>query len=378
MSAIYTEKLQCLLFDELETNETVQDTIIQKDSKLCNTLEAKELNGYFEIQKRRFLGNKYKLLGFIEEIVNENCGEFKSLCDIFAGTGVVGERFNKKAIKIISNDTLMSNYFALATFLLSKEINLKALEEKIAYLNSIEIVSDNYFSENYGNRFFTIDNARKIGYTREEIERIASSEEERNALITSLIYATDKVANTVGHYDAFRKKLDNIQPIKLLTPKIYTESNENNEVFYEDANALIRKIECDVLYIDPPYNSRHYCDAYHLLENLARWEKPLLYGKAGKMMRTQLKSIYCLKNAFKAFDDLIKNAKCRHILVSYNNTGTSKDARSNARISDNEIVRTLRAKGRVEIFERNYKAFTTGKSETNGHTERVFYCNVAK
>jgi len=369
-----SDGIQCSLFDVFESTSPAYTPITQKSHKVYFSPRARDITGYFEIQNRRFLGNKYKLLGFIEDIVNEKCNGFNSFCDIFAGTGVVGERFNEKNVKVISNDTLMSNYIPLATFLLARQLDLKKLEEKIAYLNSVDAKSDNYFSKHYGNTYFTIENAGKIGAIREEIDNIAENEEEKNALITSLLYATDKAANTVGHYDAFRKKLDSIQPIKLLIPKIDMENNSNNEIFHENANVLIRKIKCDVLYIDPPYNSRQYCDAYHLLENLATWKKPDVFGKAGKMDRSNLKSSYCLKNAPKAFDDLIRNANCKHILISYNNTGESKDGRSNARISDEEIMHILKNKGNVEIFERDYKAFTTGKSETNGHTERIFYC----
>ena len=371
-----SDGFQYSLFDVFETTSPAYAQITKKSHKVYFSQRARETAGYFDIQNRRFLGNKYKLLGFIEDIVNEKCSGFNSFCDIFAGTGVVGERFNEKNIKVISNDTLMSNYASLTTFLFARQLNLKKLEERISCLNSIDAKSDNYFSEHYGNTYFTLGNARKIGAIREKIDDIAENEEEKNALITSLIYATDKVANTVGHYDAYRKILDSVQPLKLLIPKIDLENNSNNEVFHEDANALIRKIKCDVLYIDPPYNSRQYCDAYHLLENLARWTKPAVFGKAGKMDRSNLKSNYCLKSAAKVFDDLIRNANCKHILISYNNTGESKDGRSNARISDNELIRILKNKGEVEIFERDYKAFTTGKSETNGHAERIFYCKA--
>ena len=75
-------------------------------------------------------------------------------------------------------------------------------------------------------------------------------------------------------------------------------------------------------------------------------------------------------------EDLIQNANCKYILLSYNNTGESKNDRSNARISDNDIVRILKAKGEVKTFEKTYRAFTTGKSDINGHTERVFFCKV--
>jgi len=72
------------------------------------------------------------------------------------------------------------------------------------------------------------------------------------------------------------------------------------------------------------------------------------------MDRSHLKSEYCLKTASKVFEDLIKNANCKHILVSYNNTGESKDGRSNARITDKNLLRILQNKSDVEIFERDY------------------------
>ncbi|MDP3988848.1 MAG: DNA adenine methylase [bacterium] len=50
--------------------------------------------GTFSSRYRKYLGNKYTLMGFIEDIINEKCNGLESFCDIFAGTGVVGGRFN--------------------------------------------------------------------------------------------------------------------------------------------------------------------------------------------------------------------------------------------------------------------------------------------
>jgi len=355
-----------------------QDILLNKQNKIYSQQKIPLIKKKFQIQNRRFLGNKHKLLDLIEDIVKEKCGSIDSFCDIFAGTGVVGSCFNNERIKVISNDLLYSNYISLRTFLGTKFLDLSELDNKIEYLNNLETDGENYFSINFGNRYFTIENARKIGFVRETIEEISENIEEKEALITSLIYAADKVANTVGHYDAYRIKLDTCTRIKLLVPDIDKESNAGNIVLNEDANNLIRKIKCDVLYIDPPYNSRQYSDTYHLLENLAVWVKPKVYGKAKKMKRTHLKSNYCLKGAAEAFKDLIENARCTHILVSYNNTGESKHGRSNARIKDNEILDILKTKGHAQVFERKYRAFTTGRSITRGHTERIFYCKVKK
>ncbi len=369
--------VQGTLFDLLEIEKPAYEINIQKvDKHYFQPRESK--NGYFQLQNRRYLGNKYKLLGFIEDIISEKCGSINSLCDIFSGTGVVGERFNNPEIKIISNDFLSANYACLQAFLGVDEDMQKNITEKINYLNNLENDKDNYFSEHFGGTYFSEENARKIGIIREEIEDIAKSKDEKYILICSLLYAMDKVANTVGHYDAYRKKLDMLRPVKLLIPDIDYSRNQNNEVYREDANTLIKKISCDVLYIDPPYNSRQYSDAYHLLENLAEWKKPEVVGIGKKMDRSHIKSDYCLKSATRAFSNLIRNADCNHILLSYNNTGDSKDGRSNARMSDDEILHILNDKGDVEIFEKDYKAFTTGKSNGENNAERIFYCKVTK
>jgi adenine-specific DNA-methyltransferase len=369
--------VQGTLFDYLEIEKPVYNVSVQKIDKVYfQSTQTK--NNFFQLQNRRYLGNKYKLLGFIEDIIFEKCGDIKSFCDIFSGTGVVGERFNNGEIKIISNDLLNANYVCLKSFLGSKENIEENIIEKINHLNNLEAKEENYFSEHFGGTFFTIENAKKIGAIREEIEKIAKNEEEKNILLCSLIYAVDKVANTVGHYDAFRKKLDSVQPLNLLIPDIDYSHNSQNEVYNEDSNSLIRKISCDVLYIDPPYNSRQYCDAYHLLENLSEWKKPKVEGVGKKMDRSHIKSAYCLKNATQAFEDLIRNANCKHILLSYNNTADSKDDRSNARMKDDDIIRILKEKGEIEIFEKDYKAFTTGKSDGEGNAERIFYCKVTK
>ncbi|MDI1496076.1 MAG: modification methylase [Cenarchaeum symbiont of Oopsacas minuta] len=332
----------------------------------------------FELKSRRYIGNKSKLIKFIKDAVYENCGHIESFCDIFAGTGSVSQAFNDSETKILSNDYLLSNYYALRTFLFHDDSYFESIVDKINYLNLLKPSSNNYFSIRYGGTFFTKNNAIKIGTIRNAINRITKNQQEKEILITSLVYAMDKLANTVGHYDAYRKECDCIKAIKLKPPQLEKKNkNHLNQVLQEDANVLIKNVYSDVIYLDPPYNSRQYCDAYHLLENLSLWEKPKTFGKAQKMNRDGMKSEYCLKNATSAFYDLVINARCKHIFLSYNNTGNLRNARSNARINDNDIIKILRKKGRLRIFESKHKEFTTGKSySTSDHTERLFWCMV--
>lgn len=371
---------QLTLFDVFNLPTIEPASIIYPAATLKNKAIRKTGNrsDFLQIQSRRYLGNKFKLSSFIREIVEKECGEYRSFCDIFAGTGVVGNEFKEEGIKIISNELLYSNYVSLCAWLSPEQFNGTKITEYIQMLNDIRPVKENYVSQNFGGTYFTIENARKIGAIRERIEALSLNFKEKCILLTSLLYAIDKVANTCGHYDAFRRTLDTVTPIKLLIPDIQQGKNKQNEIYNEDANQLIRKIKTGVLYIDPPYNSRHYCDSYHLLENIIRWEKPEAFGVAKKMLRGDLKSQYCLRTAPRAFDDLISNANCKYILVSYNNMAGKGNHRSNARIKDEQIIRSLSKRGKAEIFETEFKSFTTGKSKIEGHAERIFFCEVSK
>ena len=195
-------------------------------------------------------------------------------------------------------------------------------------------------------------------------------------MITSLLYAMDKIAKTCGHYDAYRKGAEFDKPLELLVPLAERHNNPNNRCYNEDANNLVGSINADLVYIDPPYNSRQYCDAYHLLENVARWEKPEVFGVARKMDRTKLKSKYCTKSAAEAFEDLVGNITSKYILLSYNNMAEKGNDRSNAKISDEDILRILENKGTVKVFSESYKPFTTGKSDISENEERLFLCTV--
>ena len=378
------------IIDYLEINNFLSKKIDL--NLLINELKIKEKTDFNEILKtneileifnRRYLGSKTKLIPFIKDIIKNNCGEYNSFFDVFGGTGIVAYSFNEPNVKIIINDFLKSNKLAYETWLGTGEYDIKKIKKYINDFNSLlpQNIKENYVSTNFGNSFFSINNAKKIGEIRERIENLSKknkiNKREEAILITSLLYAMDKIANTCGHYDAYRKKLDTSLSLTLQIPKINNENNIKNEIYNIDSNLLVKQIKADIVYIDPPYNSRQYGDAYHLLENIATWEKPEVTGIARKMInRSHIKSKYCTVGAPFAFKDLIENLDCKYILVSYNNMGEKGAGRSQAKISDEEIKNILSEKGEVKVFEQDYKYFTTGKSEIEGHKERIFLCKV--
>lgn len=335
----------------------------------------------FELSNRRYLGSKTKLITFIHEVVNQNCADIDSVLDLFGGTGVVGYSFNDK-YSIMINDILKTNIVAYDTFFSNEIIDENKVEKIIAEYNNVSVKNDNYYSNNFADTYLSKDNMRKVGFIRDDIDKRYKNkkinERERSILICSLIYGIDKIANTVGHYDAYRKNGNLDQKLIMLMPNINDNNNSNNQIYCENSNQLAKNISADLVYIDPPYNSRQYCDAYHFLENVALNKKPEVFGMARKMDRSNLKSKYCTAKAATEFADLIENIKAKYILVSYNNTGEKGNARSNAKIFDSQIMEILGKKGEVKVFEQEYALFNTGKTKLDDHKERLFLCIVGQ
>lgn len=335
----------------------------------------------FELTNRRYLGSKAKLLTFIHEVVDNNCSNVETFLDIFGGTGCVGYSFNEK-FNVIENDILKSNLVAYDTFFSNANIDLNKIENIISKYNEINPTKENYFSLNFANTYLSETNMRKVGYIRDDIDakynKNEINEREKSILVCSLLYSIDKIANTVGHYDAYRKNGDLDRELVMFLPNINDKFNSGNQIFNEDANVLATKIISDITYIDPPYNSRQYCDAYHFLENVAENKKKEVQGVAKKIDRSEIKSKYCGSKAPEEFRKLINSLNTKYILVSYNNTGEKGNARSNARISDYQILEILKAKGEVKVFEQEHSLFTTGKTKFSDHKERLFLCTVGE
>ena len=335
-----------------------------------------------KINNRRYIGNKSKLLEFIyQNIIELGYDNSNTFFDVFAGTGVVASYFADKGYRTILNDNLYSNKIVYETFLGEGSIDKIKIKEIINTLNKLDYkdLSDNYFSSVYGNKYFSNNDAKKIGYIRDYIEEIKEQLTYREYcyLITSLMYATDKIANTVGHFESFLNKT----PIDKNIEMQELEINKNIKpalIFNEDSNKVVKEVSCDIAYIDPPYNARQYVNFYHVLENLAKWQKPTEFeGNSMKFKRNELKSGYCRKNTAKLlFEDLINSLQTKLIVVSYNNTYDAKSSSSNNTILPEEILTILKKRGKVVVKEKDYKSFNAGKTDLSGHKEILYICEV--
>lgn len=315
-----------------------------------------------------YIGSKYKLSYFISSSVKSIVGEDlsdKIFCDLFAGTGVVGRNFKKEVKKVISNDmefysyVLNKNYIENHEFL-DNEIYIKELNET----NGEEGFIFNEYSENgKANRlYFSEHNGKKIDAIRTKIEFWKTEKKISSALyyflLASLLESADKVANTASVYGAFLKKIKKTaQKELILEPAIFEINSHSHEVYNEDSNLLIKKIEGDILYLDPPYNAREYGANYHLLNTIAKYDNFTPKGKTG--LRDYSKSAFCKKKEVeKSFDDLIKNANFKYIFLSYNNEGI---------MSSETIKKILSNYGKYDLLTTEYQRFRADKKENRNH-----------
>lgn len=338
----------------------------------------------------RFIGNKTNLLNDIAQVIKENCdGTEKVFCDIFSGTASVA-RFFKNRYKIISNDLLYFSYVLQKGTIENNEIpSFKKLEDKLNihdvfdYLENIDIKQEKFnkfIYENYSpnkkceRMYLTSENALRIDFIRNKIEEWRNKElinkNEYYYLLAALIEGVPFVSNITGTYGAYLKQWDKraFKKFEMIRLNVI-DNNVKNQCYNKNSNDLIQEISGDILYLDPPYNERQYLPNYHLLETIARYDNPEIKGKTGIRVYNSEKSNYCIKNkVYSEMEELIKNAKFKHIIVSYNQDGL---------LSKNDIETILKKYGNKEtykLYEIPYKQYQNKLTKKlDIHYEYLFY-----
>lgn len=326
-----------------------------------------------------YIGSKFSILKYIDDTIQDFTGGISNkatICDIFSGTGTVGKYFKKQGYNIISNDIQYYSYVTAKHFIENNEeitfagLKKENISEPFNYLNSINgiegFIYKNYSlagtkGKEYERQYFSDSNAAKIDAIRIKIEEWKNkkiiTDNEYYYLIASLVESADKVANTASVYEAFLKHLKSSAAKEIIISPIDTiiyPDDKKYKVYNCDCNNLIKKISGDILYMDPPYNTRKYNTNYHMLETIALYDNPDIKGKTGVRSEQSKKSKYCIKKEAKeAFEELISNANFKYIFLSYNDEGI---------IPMEEIEKIMSKYGKYRRYEIKHKRF---KADSN-------------
>ena len=325
---------------------------------------------------RKYLGSKRLLRAWIGERICARAGGGPggsppaSFLDGFCGTGSIAvEMADRGTRRIVAVDSLLCNCVILRGCRAAAGIGEERAARLLGGLNGLP-PSAGYIGESFAGRYFTAENCARMDAIREAIaadlaeERISA--EEHDYLLGSFLLSADRVANTLGQYDAYLKNIASASMVggrHLRDERVASDFHLRPlaplpgpgvevEVVAGDMLTLAPSIDVEVAYYDPPYNGRQYCDNYHVLENLARWEKPPLSGKTRKFDRTGLRSPFCRRaDALGALRALVQRTPAPHLFLSYSSEGI---------LSREAILESLADHGKVQSWELTYPVFGNG------------------
>lgn len=330
----------------------------------------------------RFIGNKDLLIPEIKILLEEKKLDDKKLrlFDAFCGTGAISDSL-KDSFNIISNDLLTWCTIYTKGKVFSSDCTFEKLGiDPFNFFNSNDKNIEGFFFRNYsqGNSermYFSEENAGRIDYFRITIEEWFQSkqitENEYFYLLASLIESISLVSNTAGVYGAFLKHWDprakkKINFISVLSKK---SLNISLKTFNSRVEDIISEVDCDILYIDPPYTQNQYGTQYHLLETLVLYDNPKISPITGSRSTTQMRSDWS-KN-YKShilFDKIISKTKAKYIIFSYSQDGF---------MSKSFIEASLKRYGKKETYickEIAYNKYKNFKSRgKKNHFEYLFF-----
>jgi len=330
----------------------------------------------------RFIGNKELIAADIKDLLKSKglLDQGLTLFDAFSGTGAVADHL-KDSLNTISNDLLTWCVIYSRGRIQSSKCRFEKLGlDPFEFLNSCEQIREGFIYKTYSpgasdRMYFSAENAGRIDFFRETIEdwkiKNVISEDECAHLLASLIESVSSVSNTAGVYGAFLKHWDVRATKPIIFKRVVSNSNDNLNANFLNGKVedIIADVECDILYLDPPYTQNQYGTQYHLLETLVLSDEPSVSPVTGSRSTSPMRSDWS-KNfqSHILFDKAIANTKAKHVVFSYSSDGF---------MSKSYIEAILKRYGKAETYscsEINYNKYTNFKSRRKkDHFEYLFY-----
>lgn len=339
----------------------------------------------------RYIGNKTKIVDEILEDVNHILKGKGTVVDLMCGTASVSKAFKESGYNVIASDLMTYATFHAKVELLIDDVpsfenlveildlggmsNFERYKRILDYLNQLEPIEDYFFKEfspggnpkNHSEprKYFSIENAKKIDAVINTLNNWRDNNlitDLENALLRhDLILSVNPIANISGTYGHFHAKtvkraLDALIIKSHLDVNLFSVEKENHkyEVYRGYGEELAKSITADLCYIDPPYMKRQYAANYHILETIARGDKPEAAGASGLRPWRDQYSNFCSKLKIRdSFRQIFQGMNCDTFLISYSEDGL---------LAIEELVELFEEFGVVEIRSFNHKRFRSNNS----------------
>jgi adenine-specific DNA-methyltransferase len=288
----------------------------------------------------RYLGSKSKILPLIIEVVDKLPKRDKKVLDVFTGTTRVAQAFKMHGYEVTTSDLSWASEAYSNTFICNNG-SVEHLQKYIDELNEVAPKADwltNHYCDVAAQADASVNikvwkrkNGMKADAIREHIETLNIKEWEKMYLISCLIFALDKLDNTVGLQQAYLKgwksdRVDNDLKLSLL-PGIKGTVGKH---IVGDALKIDHE-EAAIAYLDPPYTAADYSTYYHIWDSITKWDKPQVSLKTNRRIdrvkssdkadKSMQSPWYSKKKALKATEELINRLPVQYCIFSYSDEG---------------------------------------------------------
>jgi len=318
----------------------------------------------------KYAGSKLKLLPHILALAAKV--EPKTVFDGFSGTTRVSQAFAQCGYRVIANDIAVWSKVFGECYLLNPHPP-ERYQQLIDRLNSLP-GKHGWFTDHYTGttkKPWQRHNTLKLDAIREEIEELSGHE--KAVALTSLILAMDEVDSTLGHYASYLNDWSprSYREMKLRVPRLIPKTHDH-EVHNADIFDLVKSIDADLAYYDPPYGSNNdkmppsrvrYAAYYHLWTSICLFDRPQLFGKANRRADTSDVVSASVFEEFRrndagrlivveAIERLLQETRARHVILSYSSGG---------RATAKELNEVIQRSGKlIEAVEVDYKRNVMG------------------
>jgi len=302
----------------------------------------------------KYIGSKRVLIPRILELVR-SLPSVTHVLDLFSGTARVGHALKKAGYQVTSNDHLSFAHVIARCYVQADATrHARKAERIIKDLNKLEGRAG-YVTETFceKSRYFHPKNGERIDAIRDEIQRLSLPGDLEAILLVSLMEAADRVDSTTGVQMAYLKSYAPRAQNELLLRLPEVLPGKGKALKLEAVQAA-KKVDCDLAYLDPPYNQHSYLGNYHVWETLVRWDAPEHYGVACKRVdcRERHSSFNRKREIESAFLGVLEKIRARYLLVSFNDEG---------HLGRDEIETMLARFGSVRIYSQVHERYVGAK-----------------
>ncbi|AUX61502.1 DNA adenine methylase [Simonsiella muelleri] len=329
---------------------------------------------YKKYPKINYIGNKEKIAAWICDQLPE---DVNTVADVFSGGCSFSFEAKKRGYRVIANDILLINH-QLALALIENNHDILT-DEDVNTIFSGSLKSG-FMTEHYANVFFFEDECKQLDYIHENISELVNPYKKalafslmRRAMIRKMPYSRftipwEKIKQLrdeeysyakygrrrAYHNETFESHFR--QNLAAYNQAVF-DNGKTHQAFNEDVFDLLKHIQADAVYLDPPYTGtmNNYFGFYGLLDSYisSAIQQPFNNHFMDKKQVVELfeRLIGCLK-------------PFKYWLLSYNNVSHP---------NREELAAMLAQDGHsVKILETPHVYKVTGKENKQNHKEILF------